>query len=180
MDYQTIDEIYAANGRVKDELRETLAALNADEVKTVPEGEKWSIEQIVEHISMVEEGTARICRKLLTKARAEDADGTAEVVISEHFKGKAVEIAGLKVEAPEIVQPTGTRSVEDSLAKTAETQAIFEEIRPLFKLFDGTERKFRHPFFGAISAASSSFKPACRGIVIISRWKRSTSASQAS
>ena len=65
-------------------------------------------------------------------------------------KGK--EIAGMKVNAPEFVQPTGAKSIAESLAKLDENTEQLEHLRTLFESVDGTELKFPHPFFGDISA----------------------------
>ena len=152
MDYQTIDEIYDFNKEASEKLCDALSDLSTEERKMRFEDEKWSIEEIVEHISIVEEGMAKICRKLLRKAREEGTGGPSKVSISEGYRNKSVEIATLKVEAPEIVHPTGTRTIEDSSEKMAQNQLLFDEIRPMFNEVDGIEMKFPHPFLGPLSA----------------------------
>jgi len=152
MKYETIDEIYAGNDRVRARLKEVVASLPDETATALPEGETWTVAQIVEHISMVDEGAMRICARLLKKAQEAGQTHDGKVVITESFLQKGSEIARMKVQAPDFVQPTGTKSISDSLARLDENSLQLENLRELFKSVDGTELKFPHPFFGDISA----------------------------
>jgi hypothetical protein len=152
MNYQNIAEIYISNDKQRERLRETVGILTDTQLNSLPDGEKWTIAQIVEHMSIVEENMTRICRKLLSSAEAEGSTASGGVVVSDNFKQKAAEIATMKVEAPERVQPTGTMAVEQSLSRMDENRHRLDELRPMFEAYDGTTRKFPHPFFGDLSA----------------------------
>ena len=152
MKYESIDEIYAGNDKARARLKEVVASLSDETATALPEGEKWTVAQIVEHISMVDEGAMRICARLLRKAQEAGHTHDGKVVITEDFRQKGSEIAGMKVQAPDIVQPTGTKSIADSLAKLDENSKQLEDLRELFKSIDGTQLTFPHPFFGEISA----------------------------
>lgn len=152
MEYKTIEEIYTANEAIRKKFKDTVASLTDDQIAALPEGEKWSIAQIVEHVSMVDEGMMRICAKLLGKAEAAgmESDGTA--AFSNNFLEKGPEIARIKIEAPDFVRPVSGRSIKESLEKLDESQDKFNELRTAFETFNGSEFKFPHPFFGDISA----------------------------
>lgn len=152
MKYETIDQIYAGNEKVRARLKDVVGSLPDETATALPEGENWTVAQIVEHISMVDEGAMRICARLLRKAQEAGRTHDGKVVITENFLQKGSEIARMKVQAPDIVQPTGTKSISDSLAKLDENSEQLENLRELFKSVDGTELKFPHPFFGDISA----------------------------
>jgi uncharacterized damage-inducible protein DinB len=152
MEINTVDDIYEANKRVRARLLEVLSNISDEEAGKPIEGQPWTIAQIVQHISMVEEGTSKICSKLLSKAQAEDLRSDGRVVISDNYKKKAQEISVAKVSAPEIVQPKLSRPLSESIAKLAENRKWLESLRALFQQYDGTVRKFPHPFFGEISA----------------------------
>lgn len=152
MTLQKIADIYAANDRVRDKFKRTLADLTESQLSALPEGEKWTISQIVEHVSMVENGIMRICAKLLEKAKADGLLSDGAVKFSDAFGTRSAEIATMKLEAPEFVHPTGERSVTDSLASMDETLRGLAELRSLFEEFDGGAHKFPHPFFGDLSA----------------------------
>ncbi|MEP6850552.1 MAG: DinB family protein [Acidobacteriota bacterium] len=151
MDYKSIDEIYAANLCFRETLGKTISVIALNEAKVRPADEKWSIEQIVEHISIVDEGMSRICGKLLAEAQKAGLKG-GEVAISEVFRNYTQNGEEIKLEAPERVVPTGERGVDDSLTKLNENLAAYENLRPIFLEFDGINPKFPHPFFGPLSA----------------------------
>ena len=152
MKYESISEIYAANEKVRAQLKGVLSKLTEEQLTARPDGEKWNIQQIVEHISIVDESTMKICAKLLKRAKQGGRIGDGRVAISEHFVQKGQEIARIKVDAPSFVQPTGERTVSDSIAKLDETSERLAEMQPLFESLDCVEAKFPHPFFGDISA----------------------------
>jgi hypothetical protein len=151
MRYRTISEIYEANDLVRERFKETLAGLNEQQAATMPDGEKWSIAQVAEHVSMVGHGMYRICAKLLAKAEAngELHDGVVDL---DTFADKMAEIAELKLEAPEFVRPTGTKSIAESVKLLDETHDAFRELRPLFEKYDARALKFPHPYLGDMTA----------------------------
>jgi hypothetical protein len=152
MEHQTVADIYAENARIREKLRDTVGNLGSEAAGRRAEDGKWTVAELVEHISLVDERMAAICKKLLEKARAEEKAADGKANISEQFFAKAAEIAHTKLEAPEIVRPAEGRTIAESLAKLDDNQRIMEEIRPLFEAFDGSSYKFPHPFFGDLSA----------------------------
>lgn len=152
MKQMTFDEIYAANDAAQEELEEILAGVNGARIGYIPPSEKWSVEQVVEHLSLVEDGIYRICVKLLGKARDENRPAAGFAVISDSFIEGTRVIANEKREAPEIVSPKG-RGIDESLATLREIGVKLGELRPLFDACDSESFKFPHPFFGEMSAA---------------------------
>ena len=153
MNYETINDIYEGNNKIRTRLKDLVTSLTPEQLTALPDDEKWSVTQIVEHISMVDESTMRICAKLLKKAQEGGAaSADSRVVISDDFRQKGSEIAAIKVDAPSFVQPTGERSIEECIAKLDANSEQLEQLRSLFESVDGTQLKFPHPFFGEISA----------------------------
>ena len=151
MEYKSIDEIYSANTRFREEFFDAIDSLNENDIAVLPDGEKWSIGQVVEHVSIVDEGMSKICRKLLNEAR-ESGLKAGDVTISPVFRDYTENPETVKLEAPERVQPTGGQTIAASRTKIEGSRTWFEEIRPLFEEFDGTQLKFPHPLFGPLSA----------------------------
>jgi uncharacterized damage-inducible protein DinB len=87
MDHKSIDEIYAANARVRERLKAAVAEIPDEIANARPAGEKWSVAEIVEHVAMVNGGALRICERLLRKAA--EANGGVEVRMSDNFLQKA-------------------------------------------------------------------------------------------
>jgi uncharacterized damage-inducible protein DinB len=152
MNYQTISDMYAAEEKVRCKLKAIVEGLSDEEIHAMPDGEKWSVAQVVEHISMVDEGAGKICSRLLGKCQAGGApsDGTAR--ISPAFIEKAMASAQAKLEAPDMVQPNAGRSIADSFAAFDQNLAKFGELKPLFESIDDTGHKFPHPYFGDMTA----------------------------
>ncbi len=153
MRYETIADIFSAKKEFHRRLVATVAAISEDEAAIVPDDEKWSIRQIVEHLAMVDEGAARICQKLLAEARILGRMSDGPIAISPEFWQLIVKISDEKVEAPERVQPTGKISVSESIDRMNGSQANFESMQHELETYDLTGPKFPHPYFGAITAA---------------------------
>ncbi len=149
---QTISDVYAANAKIREQLKNTILNLTDEQTEFLPEGEKWTIAHFVEHIAIVENGMAKISAKLLSQAKAagKQSDGTA--ILSEDFAQKASAIRDIKIEAPERVRPTGTQTIAESLAKMEENGQILEELRPLFESVECSDFTFPHPAFGELTA----------------------------
>lgn len=152
MNYQTISEIYGANDQIREKLKLTVGSLSGEQAETLPDGEKWTIREFVEHIAIVDGGITQISAKLLNEAKenGKTADGAAK--FSDDFAGKLAAGRDAKFEAPERVKPTGTKSIAESLAKMEETRKTLEELKPLFDSVECADVKFPHPAFGDLSA----------------------------
>ena len=152
MNYQTISEIYAANDQIREKLKETVGNLSDEQINALPDGEKWTIKEFVEHIAIVDGGITQISAKLLNEAKesGKTADGAAK--FSDDFAERLAARRDSKFEAPERVKPTGTKSIAESLAKMEETRKSLEDLKPLFESVECADVKFPHPAFGDLSA----------------------------
>jgi hypothetical protein len=149
---ETIEEVYARNAALGERLKMLVDSLPKEKLNHLPDGEKWTICNIVEHISIVESSIVKICAKLLSKAESDGTLADGAISVSDAFGRKALEIATTKLEAPDFVKPTGEAKVEDSLRVCDENRQKLDEIKPLFEKFDSNIHKFPHPYFGDLSA----------------------------
>jgi hypothetical protein len=156
MNYQTIAEIYEANTKIRQKLKSVVSGLTDEQVSFRPQETSWTIGEIVEHISIVENGIATICSRLLQKSAEENVAGDGRANFSSEFLEKA---AGLpdrrtrKLQAPERVVPTGTLSLAEAFARMEQTAGLLNEIRPGLETVDTRKFKFPHPYFGDLNAA---------------------------
>jgi len=152
MNNQTISDIYATNDKIREQTKQLVANLSDEQKALLPDGEKWTIAHIIEHIAIVQDGMTKISAKLLTQAQAagKTSDGAAR--LSENFAAKAAEAQQLKFEAPDRVRPTGNQSVAESLSKMDEAREELEKLRPLFESVECSDFKFPHPFMGDLTA----------------------------
>lgn len=150
MENLSIAEIYSENERINRELQDVVRGISAEEAAFRPDGENWSIAEMVEHVAIVESGVGRVCSKLLKSAAVDPVAGSLK--LSENYITKRTEFMQVRIEAPEMVRPTGSRSIADSLAMLEENSARLEAIRELFERSSGGTATFPHPFVGEMSA----------------------------
>lgn len=152
MNYQNISEIYAANDQIREKLKAIVGILTDEQKNLLTEKGDWTVENIVEHIAIVQEGMMKICAKMLNEAKAKGASANGEAKISGEFLQKAAAGQTLKFEAPDRVRPSGKQTIAESFVKLDETKAKLEELRPLFESVECSDFKFPHPFFGDLTA----------------------------
>jgi hypothetical protein len=152
MSNQTIADIYATNDKIHARFKETIERLSDEHQTFLPDGEKWTIAHIVEHIAIVKDGMTRISAKLLAQAQSSGKQATGEAILTKNFAKKAAEARDLKLEAPDRVKPTGKLTINESLAKIEESRQTLEKLRPLFETVECSDYKFPHPFMGELSA----------------------------
>lgn len=151
MEIRSIDDLYRSNEKIHEKFRTVVTAIADEHAAALPDGEKWSVAQIVEHVSIVEGGILRICSKLLGEAEAAGQANGGELDFAE-FMRKVEGSADTKLEAPERVHPVNGRSIAESLDSMKESGKAFDGLREKFEMFDGNAFKFPHPYFGDLSA----------------------------
>jgi hypothetical protein len=152
MTYQTIEEVYAANDKIRAGLLAVIENISDEQATALPAGEKWTIAQIVEHIAIVQDGMTRISAKLLNEARANGKTSDGKVLISDDFSQKAAGAREQKFEAPDRVRPTGNQTIAESIEKLNESRKNLKDLQPLFETVECSEHKFPHPSFGELTA----------------------------
>lgn len=152
MSHQTIKDIYATNEKIREKTKQIVAGLSDEQTAFLPDGEKWTIAHIVEHIAIVQDGMSKISAKLLKEAQNAGKTSDGAALLSENYKQKASEARRLKFEAPDRVRPTGNQTIAESLKKMEETQRALEELQPLFESVECSDFKFPHPFMGDLTA----------------------------
>ena len=151
MEYRSLDDIFAINEKLHQKLQLAVGSLTGEQAAALPEGEKWSVSQIVEHISLVEDGIYRICSKLLRKAEAAGQMNSGQVDLT-NFMKKAEVSMDAKLEAPEYVHPVNGRTIAESLELLDANMRRMSELKLQFEKYDGNAFKFPHPYFGDLSA----------------------------
>lgn len=152
MNYESIADIYSANNAIRERLISTATGITTGEAAALPDGEKWTLAELVEHVSLVNGAMCQICTKLLTKSQDEGNASNGKYEISDSFIEKAAASANKKLEAPDFVRPAGGKSIQASMAVIEGNNEKLQSLRPLFDAYDGNTHKFPHPFFGDLSA----------------------------
>lgn len=152
MKFQTVDEIYDVNDKIRQKFKALLNDVPSELAASEGADGTWSIQMIVEHISIVDEGMMRICSKLLSKAEAEDLTGDGTAQVSSSFTERAAAASDTKLKAPEIVEPTGRVSIAEILSRMETNDEQWVGLREKFNSFDASKHTFPHPYFGDLNA----------------------------
>ena len=166
MNYHSVAEIFDDIDQTRARLFESVEGLSADERSSRPAPGRWSVAEILEHLSLVERGVARVVTRLLEKAeaagqsKAEAAGQARETTGQTHEAAAAfapVSIAEFvertrtqRLNAPESARPAGA-SVADSLAHLRDSRAALHALRPRVERADCTSARLPHPAWGPLN-----------------------------
>lgn len=156
MSYNSVAEIYESIDESRGRLLASVESLGEGQDAFRPGSDRWSIAEIIEHLSLVEGQIARLFHVMLSKAEAagaERADADADApfaapVSIEHFVEALRE---KKLQAPDSARPGGTSSLADSLARLQESRAALHSLRPRLERIDGAALVYPHPAAGPIN-----------------------------
>ena len=152
MKYESIADIYSANERIREHFLETVSGISDAEATELPADEKWTIQQLVEHVGIVEINITKLCGRLIEGAKANGKVANGNFAVSNEVMAKWAASADAKLEAPERVQPTGTVTIAETLEKMAANRDELAALRPDLESYDVSEPKFPHPYFGDLTA----------------------------
>jgi hypothetical protein len=150
MDFRSVPEIYEHIDRTRARLLAAVEGLSEEQQGYRPASERWSVAELVEHLSIVEGNVARLLDKLLGKAE----EAGAGVAAADDFDPVSIEefverTRAVKLEAPERIRPTGL-PLSDSLAHLSESRAALHNLRPRIERADGRALRFPHPAWGPL------------------------------
>jgi uncharacterized damage-inducible protein DinB len=151
MIYHTIADIQAANERAHARFMDAVSNLSESQANFRPDENQWTIAEIVEHVSIVNDGFLRLTHKLLKEAESAPRPSKADLNLGHTALDENGQHQG-KLQAPERVRPRGGARVEDSLAKMRASLDGLAEIRPRLEAVDLSEQVFPHPALGPINA----------------------------
>ena len=152
MKYETIADIYSANEKIREGFLGTVTNVSDTEAVALLDGEKWTAQQLVEHVSIVEQNITRLCARLIGAAKANGKLADGNIAVSNETMAKWAASADAKLEAPERVQPTGDVSITDALEQMTTNIDALAALRHDLETYDMSEPKFPHPYFGDLTA----------------------------
>lgn len=150
MAYQSVGEILEAIDETRARLRQRVDGLSPAQEKFRSTPDAWSIAEIVEHLTIFEERMSRLFAMMVRKAEAAGVETggqsfrpfSLDDVIERSLKEKYI--------APEMVRPSGSVTVADSLARMLRSRAELHELRPQIESRDLSGMTYPHPAFGPL------------------------------
>ena len=152
MIYHTITDILAANEQAQARFMAAVSNLNDTQADFRPDENQWTIAEIVEHVSIVNDGFLRLTHKLLKEAESAAKPPKTDLNLGHTSLDENGQHHPGPFQAPDRVRPQGGARIEDSLAKMGATLAGLMEIRSRLEAVDLSEQMFPHPFLGPINA----------------------------
>lgn len=115
-----IREVLTALDEAQQEMEQVVAAFPAEFAQHEPNGQ-WSLARILEHLAIVEDGAGRLIATLIKQADGtEEADDAPVAPSIEHFQ---VWHPTRRIEAPVMVRPSGTLTLDEALVKQTTARA---------------------------------------------------------
>ncbi|MBO0861169.1 MAG: DinB family protein [Chloracidobacterium sp.] len=151
MIYHTIADILAANEQMQGRFVAAISDLTETQANFRPDEDQWTITEIVEHVSIADNGFLRIAHKLLKEAELAPTPPRADLNLGHTSLDENGRQHPGPFQAPERVRPQGGVRIEDSLAKMEAAQLGFVEIQKRLEAVDLSEQVFSHPFLGPIN-----------------------------
>jgi len=151
----TIADLYENNARQRADLIAAVAGLSSEQLSFRPDEKSWNIKEIVEHVAIVERGITSLIARLLKKSAEENKANDSSANISPEFARNSKSLGDRqtrKLDAPDIVKPSGELSLEDSMAMLDANLIRLNELKSGLETVDTQNHKFPHPFFGDMSA----------------------------
>lgn len=164
MIYQSIADIYAANDTVRRQLLARVENLSEAQQTFRPEENAWSIAEIVDHLSKIEQQMVQLIGMLLRKSEGASAasaagdGGQAASDAAPNFEPFSLDsflerVKDEKLTAPEQVRPSGGVPLSEALVNLRRTRASVEALRPRLEAARLGAATYPHPFFGEFNAA---------------------------
>jgi len=152
MIYHTITDILAANEQAQARFMSAVSNLSDAQADFRPDENQWTIAEIVEHVSIVNDGFLRLMRKLLKEAESAAKPAKTDLNLGHTSLDENGQQHPEPFQAPERVRPQGGARIEDSLAKMQASLSSFAEIQSRLEAVDLSEQMFPHPFLGPLNA----------------------------
>lgn len=152
MIYHSVAEIFASIDETRESLQRRVAELNAAQENFRAASGGWSIADIVEHLTILEERLLKLMTMMVTKAESEGGQRAAEAVFTPVSLDQFAERSQReKYTAPEVVQPGGGIPVSDLLKRMQQSRAGLSALRPRLEAADLSAARYPHPAFGPLN-----------------------------
>jgi hypothetical protein len=152
MIYHSLSEIFDSMDETRGRLRKRLDDVTSVEESVRPAPGSWSVAEITEHLSIIEERLSKMFPVLLMKAEAGGLQRRPDQPFQPVTVAAMVERSKReKYTAPETVRPSGSVPLADSLARLERSRESIKALSPRLEALDLTNVTYPHPVFGPLS-----------------------------
>lgn len=147
-------EILDRTARDRAGLLSSVKDLTTEQMDYRPEPEAWSVADVLHHLALAHEGTAKLMsvmrRRTSEEAVPPDPDPNRSLVDS--LEGVVPGVEEGKATAPDPVSPKSYLAPDEALSRLDASRRRLVETVATLSAFDLTKLTFPHPFFGELDA----------------------------
>lgn len=151
MRYDSLDQIYEEKERVLASLAGTVLALSAAQQNFRPSAGRWTIAEIVEHLSIVETRLLKLVTALIRKAEAGRPLPSSHDEFRIIIPDGAEDAKHQKIRARPEYEPSGKLPVAESLRMMQAIHLDLNELRPRLEEVVRSTVTFQHWVFGPLT-----------------------------
>ena len=143
-----LQELVDRISRQREKLLQSVSGLSDAQLNHKSDETAWSISEILNHVSLVDEANAKLTSNMVKRARADSvpSDPSPEASVIHSMDDILARMSAAKLQAPEFVAPRSPSSVDESLAKLkASRERMLANVGQLDGL-DLSGLTYPHPF----------------------------------
>lgn len=154
MMYTSVAGIYDTIDETRERIFKRVEGLTDDEAGARPNPNAWSVAEIIEHLSIIEDRLLRMMTMMLTKTEgaetARSSNGPVEIkpfTLDQYIERSRNE----KYTAPEAVRPGGSAKLADSLQGMRRSREELRALQPRIEAINLSGTTYPHPAFGPLN-----------------------------
>lgn len=153
MIYTSVAQILETIDDVRGRLHRKVEELTTERQAFHPSENAWSVTDIIEHLTIMEDRLVRMMKVMLTKAESASTISSGAAVeikpfsLDEHLERARDE----KYIAPEALRPSGTEAIADLLARMRRSREELHALQPRIEATDLSTTTYPHPAFGPLN-----------------------------
>jgi len=147
-------EILERTGQARAVLLASVERLSAEQMDTRPGADSWSIGEVLHHLALAHEATAKLMSVMLRRTRDENIppDPAPDRSVLDSIDGVVPGVQRGKAMAPDRVTPKSYLASEETIARLEASRDRLVGTVAALSAFDLTQLTFPHPFFGELDA----------------------------
>jgi hypothetical protein len=152
MNYTSVAQIFETIDETRERLYQKVEGLTDEQANAHTNKSAWSVTDIMEHLTIMEDRLARMMKMMLMKAEGASADSNGGTIEIKPFSlDQFIERSqGEKYVAPEAVRPSGSVHLEDLLARMRASREELRALQPRIEATDLSMVTYPHPAFGPL------------------------------
>ncbi len=149
MTCNNVAEIYAFMDHARARLTRRVLDLSLSQQRFKTQPNCWCAGEIIEHLALVEERLSRMI--VASVKRAQGVKRSELTFFAPVTLDRFVETVKAKLEAPELLKPSGAVEISESLAQLKSSRAKLIDLQPSVEELDLSSVALPHPIFGPLN-----------------------------